>query len=380
MTRSEHLAVGAMLGVVLWWVVLPWLLPADELVYRWLQFHWGGPEDRVIRWCDRGVQIGLGALVGASALAVARKRIAAVFEMAALVGGGAIVNEFLKTAIERLRPQSVSAMCTGNSFPSGHVMNTTLLALAACRLVASATRSTAVRRTVDLAAVACIVTQAVCRLALEAHWPSDLPVSVLLAAAWFYGAPSLRRLPQWGIAAVAGAFGIAFLVFYQVPAVRFRLPSAMDDQGAAQSSVEFGTPGASSALVGSWSSGHSEPIGPVAWMLAQEASVRVPQADGRVRLMKLTARPQSCGKANMHGDSLLAVTVNDWSFPPFRLRRGWREYHLELPAGILKDEGNTVTFRVEGPRIDCPAEGDSGLVAFRYLRLYPVDHAGGPSG
>ncbi len=380
MTRSARLAAWAAIGVVLWLLVLPWLLPVDEATYRWIQFHWGGSEERVILQLDLAIRIVLGLLAGCLGLAVTRIRAAAVLGVAALIGSGALVSEFLKTAVERLRPESMPIMKTGNSFPSGHVMNTTLFALAVCQLAAMAIPSAGIRRAVYALAVLTVVAQSVCRLGLDAHWVSDLPPSMLLAVVWYCGAPAVRGLRWWGMGAAAVSFAVAFLIFYLEPETRLRLPSAMDDQGSTAASIEFGTPSAQSALVGSWANGSPEPIGPVAWALDREVGVHVSEGSGEDWVMKIAIRPQSCGTASLQLNPRLLVSVNGWSFPPFRLRRGWREYHLGLPANVLRPGVNTVTFHAKDPRVDCPGGMDPGYAAFRYLRLYPESPAGTPLG
>src|SRR6185436_9298322 len=131
--------------------------------------------------------------------------------------------------------------------------------------------------------------------------------------------------------------------------------------------VEFGTSEARDSLVGGWQEGPAEPIGPVSWALADDVSVRfrARTVDERA-ILKVALRPVSF--PGRHVCSHIVITVNEWVSPKITLVRGWREYHLEPPAGVLHPGDNTIRFQiVAGPNVGDPARG---LAAFRYLRLF----------
>jgi hypothetical protein len=67
----------------------------------------------------------------------------------------------------------------------------------------------------------------------------------------------------------------------------------------------------------------------------------------------------------------MSIVVNDWTAPEITLARGWREYHLEPPPGVLRAGANTIHFRLLSEPRTGEADPPGGLVAFRYLRLYP---------
>ncbi len=67
----------------------------------------------------------------------------------------------------------------------------------------------------------------------------------------------------------------------------------------------------------------------------------------------------------------MVVSVNGWRAPEIFLVRGWREYHLEPPAGTLHAGDNHVRFQIVAEAGMNPEEAGVGLAAFRYIRLYP---------
>jgi len=63
--------------------------------------------------------------------------------------------------------------------------------------------------------------------------------------------------------------------------------------------------------------------------------------------------------------------VNQWVAPEIVLSRGWREYHLEPPAGVLRAGDNAIRFHITAEGEASEENSASGIAAFRYLRLYP---------
>jgi undecaprenyl-diphosphatase len=102
------------------------------------------------------------------------------------VGGGAVISNLLKFAIERPRPDLVARLVEVNttSFPSGHA---TLAAVTYLTLGALLSRVEARRRAkiyVLTLAVALTLLIGVSRIYLGVHWPTDVLAGWCVGAAW----------------------------------------------------------------------------------------------------------------------------------------------------------------------------------------------------
>jgi hypothetical protein len=71
-------------------------------------------------------------------------------------------------------------------------------------------------------------------------------------------------------------------------------------------------------------------------------------------VLKVTLRPAT-GSYNQRRCARVVISVNDWAHE-VALLRGWREYHLDLPPGVIRLGDNTVHFRI----VADPCEGDKG--------------------
>jgi hypothetical protein len=67
----------------------------------------------------------------------------------------------------------------------------------------------------------------------------------------------------------------------------------------------------------------------------------------------------------------VVISVNEWVAHEIALARGWREYHLELPPGVIRLGDNTVRFHILTDSGEGGERVTGGLAAFRYLRLFP---------
>lgn len=110
----------------------------------------------------------------------------AAFWVLASVGGGAVLSNVLKFAIERPRPDLVARLIEVNtsSFPSGHA---TLAAVTYLTLGALLSRVEARRRAkIYVLAVAVVLTFliGVSRIYLGVHWPTDVLAGWCIGAAW----------------------------------------------------------------------------------------------------------------------------------------------------------------------------------------------------
>jgi membrane-associated phospholipid phosphatase len=351
-------------------VSLPWWLAADEAVYQWVQFHRSCSLDGAAQWIDPVVRMTTGALIVVGLVYGGWREPWRILGLGALflVGAGSV--EILKTAIERLRPNSVPMMVSGNSFPSGHTTGIAMAAAISAMLIHGLGVSRSTKRTVYVLAAACVVLQAAGRLLNGSHWLSDVTSSAFLGVSWVLGATWMSRVPKPVAGALVIAGSIVGMVFADLPGWRFHLPSALDERRESVASVEFGSLATLSDLGGKWGDGPREPIGPVSWALSPDVSVRLRGARGQAAVLKITVRPAT-GADNQRRCARVLVTINGWRAPEIALARGWREYHLEPPAGVLRSDDNTVHFHIIS---EVPSEGDGpdgALAAFRYVRLYP---------
>ena len=118
-------------------------------------------------------------------LLVDAKRGAALWVLVS-VGGGAVLSNLLKLAIERPRPELVARLVEVNttSFPSGHA---TLAAVTYLTLGALLSRVEARRRAkiyVLTVAVTLTLLIGVSRIYLGVHWPTDVLAGWCVGAAW----------------------------------------------------------------------------------------------------------------------------------------------------------------------------------------------------
>ncbi len=370
MSRRETVALGALVAALLIAVSLRWWLAVDEAVYEWIQFHRSCAVERASLWVDPIVRGTLGMLIliwlGCGGFREPMRLVGMVAVFA--VGAGTV--EILKTAIERLRPNSVPMMSSGNSFPSGHTTGTAMGAAIAIVLIHQLRLPRAIKGSMIAIAAGTILLQAVGRLVNGSHWLSDCISSALFGCGWVLAATWMRRLPRPVSVSVVALGTVVGMAFASHPDWRLHLPSALDEARPVVASVEFGDAETHADLGGRWNDGPTEPIGPVSWALSPDVSVRLRGSEGERGILKITLRPAT-GAGNRRRCARVVVTVNGWSAPEIALARGWREYHLEPPPGVLKADDNTIHFHIIG---EAPGAGDGpagALAAFRYVRLYP---------
>ena len=370
MSRSELYATWALLTALAIVASLRWIEPIDEWAYQWMQFHRTCVVERYARWVDPVVRGTLVTLIAAALVRGGWRRPWYLLGLVLVFVTGAAGVELLKTAIERLRPNSMPSMISGNSFPSGHTTGATMAATMAILLIRGQDWRASLRWSGYAVAVACVLLQGAGRLFNGSHWLSDVAASILLGSAWVLGAGRLQRLPRLAVATLLAVGVVAFIVFDDVPAARFRLPSALDEARSSLASIEFGTPESRAALAGHWEDGPAEPIGPVSWARSPEVSATLHAADPHAGVLKVTLRPALIAE-KWKICSRLLISVNDWTAPEISLARGWREYHVEPPVGVLRVGDNVIRFRILAEAQPPGENTDIGLAAFRYLRLYP---------
>jgi membrane-associated phospholipid phosphatase len=228
-SRGELFAIGALLLASLQISSLQWQLPLDRLFDSWLDSYGSAALSSAAEWVAPVVSGCLCLLVVLTICAGGWRRPRGVIAVALMVATGAAINELLKTGLERSRPSAPLLAFTGNSLPSGHIMNTTIFAVAAYLLARHAGWRPCMRHAVAAVGISCVVLTIAARLIRGSHWLSDVPASVGLGLAWAFGATGVARLlGQRGIAVAIAAYLGLYTLFYLEPAVRIRLVSAAD--------------------------------------------------------------------------------------------------------------------------------------------------------
>jgi len=224
--RDEQLALGALVAALVCALAIPWLLPVDRGLSDWLRGYERHTLKAAAFWLQQALWGVLAAILLAPVSTGAWRRPRPVVSLAAVLAVVAAANELMKTAIERLRPRDSLLMETGNSFPSGHIMNTTAAAVALCLLARQLGWPLWARRAAYVIAVVCVLCQAAARLLRGSHWLSDVAPSILLGFALTIGALWLAPRLKWrGVLLALLAYCGAYLVFKWVPAARLHLPS-----------------------------------------------------------------------------------------------------------------------------------------------------------
>ena len=239
---------------------------------------------------------------------------------------GAFAGELLKTAVERLRPSSLPDLTTGNSLPSGHVMNTALAAVAAWQLAAALPRGW--RHGARTAVVLAVAAQSIARVLHGSHWPSDLAPSILLAIGWMAAAERWWSTPRRGLSiAVAGAVAYAFFLY--VPSARLVLPSAINRP---RTVVAFWDPARDVASA-------AGPLAeaPASWSVTLRSPAAIPDD---LEIVAAASCDETRGPCRT-----LRLSANGGRSVDLALRCGPHWYSVDAPALALKRGTNRVTLQ-----------------------------------
>jgi hypothetical protein len=252
----------------------------------------------------------------------------------------------------------------GNAMPSGHVMNTTVIAAALWSL---ADRLRSSRRIVAALLILAVLAQSLSRLLLDAHWASDVVGSILLGWGWNAVAPALLGLGWWGGLALGAVVAAAGMVFAEHPEIRARLPSVLDEHASFALQIDFAREEGRDALVGDWRFG-GEPIGPVAWLAGTEGAVALGAADRSASWLRIGIRPTTRGAERERACVLVDVSLNESSLGRFTLVRGWRELRLVPPASAWRPDGNVLRVRAHLDEETSAERADMGTLGLAYVR------------
>jgi undecaprenyl-diphosphatase len=188
----------------------PGTLPGDVAVTRFVQGISGGELGEIVRFMNALGQTPIMLTIGSGCALVllARRR-----PDAALLIVGAmlmrIANPVLKTVFASPRPTTgggvrVEEIASGFGFPSGHVMGMTLFTGALVCLIWEAVPGRRSRIVVLLSAAVVLLASGVGRIAVGAHWPSDVlggylwgGLGVAGLAWWWRTAPRFNSWRSW---------------------------------------------------------------------------------------------------------------------------------------------------------------------------------------
>ena len=358
--RERAAALLAAAAIVATFAACTVLLPLDLAVYGWIQ---GSLTPATIHRLTPRLDVAARTIL-AVVIVVALVReggafrpVSQLIDAVPLVATGAAFSELLKTAIERLRPSALPDMRSGNSLPSGHIMNTTLVAVVAWE-IAGVGLSPRWRRVARATIVAAVAMQATARVLRSSHWPSDVAPSILLGVAWMLGAPTLWRSPRVRYA-MLGAGAAAYAFFLVVPAARLHLPSVLD---APRTALATWKPEGAALVLGTVA--HDDASGWRATVLRSDRGA--PDAFEAVMRATCEVPDAACRRVR--------VSINGWTSPEIALTCGWRWYHLRPAPAALRAGDNAVAIGVPD---ECPP-ADIRDVAVRSVSLVG-DVVGGDS-
>jgi undecaprenyl-diphosphatase len=160
----------------------------DSTVYEWF----GSRRTRAtstlfVTITTMGGPVPMSALVATVlAVLIARRRFRWAAYLGITTGGGALLNQLLKSHFVRQRPDLEGAVlgASGYSFPSGHAMSATIILGALAYLAARSIRAWK-SKSAALAALATLALAiGVSRLYLGVHWTSDVGAGFAAGLLW----------------------------------------------------------------------------------------------------------------------------------------------------------------------------------------------------
>lgn len=142
--------------------------------------------------------IGSEVVIGGVALGLAlwflwRRRWLDALFIAGAIGGSATLTIVVKHVVSRARPVAFFRVPeSGYSFPSGHTLSATCLALALAFLLWHGARGRSIKVIGTFLLAVAVFAVGMSRLILGVHYPTDVLGSVLLGAAWLTALIALR--------------------------------------------------------------------------------------------------------------------------------------------------------------------------------------------
>ncbi len=271
---------------------------------------------------------------------------------------GLLASKMLKHVFTRDRPSALPDLTIGYSFPSAHVMNGLVAAIAVMALTYGFRR----RGRWCAAAAVAAATLVVGRILLGRHWTSDVVGGVLSAVVLVgFATPALARRPVLAPLLLAG-FGVATLaVDHRLGDRGWQLPSPLVGRRAALLDVDVG-PEMSSPRHGNWrEAGLERPFGSYVWLEGEAAlsfDVGADVASASPLCLALAGRPQKDRRSCTH----VVLTLNGRRLGRFVPFVGWREYRVAIPKGVLRVGNNEL-----GLAAQCA--GGAGRFGVTYVRV-----------
>ncbi len=357
-TRSPGLrmvGVAALVGLAALVVSLEHWIAFDDAVWRGVLYLRGCETDAVTdRVVDLATRLLTGLLVVATALHMRRNGVRSAWPWVGSSVLGLLTSKTLKHLLTRERPSAIPDVALGFSFPSAHVMNSLIAMISVMALTADGPRRSWWRA---LAAVLTVIVS-VGRVLLGRHWASDVLGGWLVALVLVgFGVPAIARRPLVAPMVLVTALGIGFVVDQRLAADGLHLPTPLVAARAAVVGVEVdrsvGRPVADRG------------VGSIAWLDgAATIAVDVPEGFDVSRPLALAVGGRS--ERALAPCLSLVFALNDVELGRFVPFRGWREYRLVLPPGVLRVGRNA--FSISATTRDGPVPW-----ALVYVRL--VDRA-----
>ncbi len=349
---------GALALLVLELLLLPRLVGIDAAVWRAVLLCRACGTDRLVdRTVEVVTRITILLLIAATVSSVRRVGARATWPPLAVCAVGLLAGKVLKNAFARERPSILPGVAIGHSFPSGHVMNTALAALAVAVLAASSRRP----RGWWVAAATLLALIASGRVLQGHHWFLDA-LGGALAATALMGlclAP-FRRRPFLAPTLLALALAAVLTIDLHVRALAVQLPSPLMPRERTMVELRPAELLGSAALAGTWiapaASGRERPF---TWLEGRGVvrfevpADRTPQPRdprplprGAEAMIGIGGRPDITSRRCLS----MRVSVDDRVLASFVPYVGWREYRFAVPRGTLRNGANALTIEVRDDR------------------------------
>lgn len=161
---------------------------ADNAIMRWMGAHrvgWVEHAFAEVTLLGTGIVVLTIVAVAALFLWLTRHKYSASLLLVA-TAGGILLNNILKLAFDRPRPQLFpwAARALSSSFPSGHAMSSTIVYLTVAYLAARLQRRRGARWATMLVAVVVVLLVCASRVYLGVHYPSDVAAGIAIGLAW----------------------------------------------------------------------------------------------------------------------------------------------------------------------------------------------------